>query len=146
MSAPLGIEFKDDVTSDVSFVARGRSVEQAFARAAEALLQLTIENPAAVEDRIEHGIELDEPGPELLLLAFLGELVFLRDARGWLLRARDLEIELEPGRARLRGRLVGDVLDPLRHERAADVKAATAHGLRVAERDGIWEIAVTLDV
>lgn len=146
MSAPPGIEFKDDVTSDISFVARGRSVEQAFARAAEALLQLTIENPAAIEDRIERMIELEESGPELLLLAFLGELVFLRDARGWLLRARDLEIDLAPDRSRLRGRLVGDVLDPLRHQRGADVKAVTAHGLRVAEREGIWEIAVTLDV
>lgn len=146
MSAPLGIEFKDDVTSDVSFVARGRSIEQAFARAAEALLQLTIENPAAVEDRIERMVELEEPDPELLLLAFLGELVFLRDARGWLLRPRDLEIELEPGRARLRGRLVGDVLDLLRHQRGADVKAVTAHGLRVTEHGGLWEIAVTLDV
>ena len=41
---------------------------------------------------------------------------------------------------------MGDELDPRRHQRAAEVKAATAHGLRGAEREGLWEIAVTLDV
>ena len=146
MSDRAGIEFLDDVTSDVAFVARGRSLEEAFERASEALLALTIENPEDVAPRIEQPVELDEPNVELLLLALLGELVFLRDARGWLLRARDLAIARAPARARLRGRLVGEPLDPARHRRAADVKAATAHGLRVEARDGRWEVAVTLDV
>lgn len=146
MSDRNGIEFLDDVTSDVAFVARGRTLEDAFARASEALLALTIENPEDVAPRLEQPVELDEPDVELLLLALLGELVFLRDARGWLLRARDLAIERGPARARLRGRLVGEPFDPERHRRAADVKAATAHGLRVEACDGCWEVAVTLDV
>lgn len=146
MSERPAIEFLDDVTSDVAFVARGRTLEAAFERAADALLALTIENPGDVAERIEEPVELEEPNAELLLLALLGELVFLRDARGWLLRARSLEIETSPSGARLRGRLVGEPFDPARHRRAADVKAATAHGLRVEAQGNHWEVAVTLDV
>lgn len=140
------IEFVDDVTSDLSFVARGDTPAAAFAAAADALLAATVVRPEAVEQRIEWSLDLEEPDVELLLLAFLNELVFLRDARGWLLRVADLDVEQQADCARLRARLVGEALDPHRHGRAADVKAATAHGLRVVPRNGGWEIGVTLDV
>jgi SHS2 domain-containing protein len=140
------IEFLDDVTSDLAFVTRGETPESAFAAAADALLYATVAHPEAVEERFEWSLELEEPDVELLLLAFLNELVFLRDARGWLMRAAETDIEQEAERATLRVRLVGEALDIERHGRAADVKAATAHGLRVVPRDGGWEIGVTLDV
>lgn len=146
MSEPPAIEFLDDVTSDVAFVARGPSLEAAFSRAADALLALTIENPEAVAAALETRVELAEPSLELLVLAFLGELVFLRDARGWLLRVGEIHVDERPEGASLRARLVGEKLDPQRHQRAADVKAATAHRLGVVRRDGLWEIRVTLDV
>jgi SHS2 domain-containing protein len=146
MSEPPAIEFLDDVTSDVAFVARGPSLEAAFSTAADALLALTIDNPEAVASELETRVELAEPSLELLVLAFLGELVFLRDARGWLLRVDEIEVDETPGDAKLRARLVGEKLDPARHQRAADVKAVTAHRLGIARRDGLWEIRVTLDV
>jgi SHS2 domain-containing protein len=140
------IEFVDDVTSDLAFVARGETPEAAFTAAADALLAATVVNPEAVEARLEWHLELVEPDLELLLLAFLNELVFLRDARGWLLRVAEAHIASQNGEASLRARMVGEPLDAARHRRAAEVKAATAHGLRVAPaRDG-WEIGVTLDV
>jgi SHS2 domain-containing protein len=146
MSERPAIEFLDDVTSDLAFVARGGSLEAAFAAAAEAVLEATVENPEDVVDRVEARIELEEPDVELLLLAFLNELVFLRDARGWLLRARDLQIAVEPGRATLEARVAGEPMDFGRHRPAAEVKAATAHGLRVRSNANQWEVAVTLDV
>lgn len=146
MSGRPEVEFLDDVTSDLAFVARGDTLESAFGAAAEALLQATVENPEAVEDRVGCDVELREPDLELLLLAFLNELIYLRDARGWLLRPRTLAITREPDGARLEARLAGEPLDRSRHQAAGEVKAATAHGLRVHCVDGHWEIAVTLDV
>jgi SHS2 domain-containing protein len=146
MSDARGFEWTEAVTSDIAFVARGASREEVFAAAADALLAATLDDPAALETRIEHEVRLEEPDLELLLLAFLNELVFLRDARGWLLRADALHIEVAPGAARLDGRLVGEPIDPARHRLAADVKAATAHGLRVLRRGEGWEASVTLDV
>jgi SHS2 domain-containing protein len=146
MSSVRGFEWTEAVTSDITFVARGASPEEVFAAAADALLAATLEDPSVLEARIEHGVCLEEPDLELLLLAFLNELVFLRDARGWLMRAEALHIEVAPGAARLDGRVVGEPIDPARHRLAADVKAATAHGLRVVPRGGVWEASVTLDV
>ena len=146
MSGRPSVEFLDDVTSDLAFVARGASAEEAFAAAAEALLAATLENPEAVGEAVDVPVELSEPDLELLLLAFLNEIVYRRDASGWLLRARDLALDVTPERASLRGRLVGEPIDRTRHRLAGEVKAATAHGLSVRERDGHWEARVTLDV
>lgn len=146
MSRARGFEWTEAVTSDIAFVARGASAEDVFAAAADALLAATLEDPGALEARLEHSLRLEEPDLELLLLAFLNELVFLRDARGWLLRVDRLRIEVAPGAARLEGRVVGEAIDPARHRLAADVKAATAHGLRVARCGEGWEASVTLDV
>jgi len=146
MSASRGFAFTEAVTSDLAFVAHGASREEVFAACAEALLAATVEEPAAVEPRLEHRVRLEEPDLELLLLAFLNELVFVRDARGWLLRPGELAIEPADGGVRLVARLVGEPLDRARHRLAADVKAATAHGLRVARDGARWQASVTLDV
>jgi SHS2 domain-containing protein len=144
MSRP-GFEFVEGATADLAFEARGESLEALFAAAAEALLAATVANPEAVEPRRREPVRLAEPDLELLLLRFLGELIFLRDARGLLLRAGPLRIEAD-GEARLEGELAGEAIDRARHRLEADVKAATAHGLRVAREGAGWRASVTLDV
>ncbi|HET6304452.1 MAG TPA: archease [Myxococcota bacterium] len=144
MSAPA-FEFVDAVTSDLTFVARGATPGEAFAAAAQALLAATIEDPASVEEREVRRIELAEPDVELLLLRFVNELVYLRDAELLLLRPRAVHLSLDSG-ARLEAELAGERIDRSRHRLAADVKAATAHGLSVAKTPRGWEARVTLDV
>ena len=138
-------EFVEGATSDLSFEARGETLPALFAAAAEALLAATLANPEAVEDRRREPISLVEPDLELLLLRFLNELVFLRDARGLLLRCRRLVIEHD-GEARLEGELAGEPIDRGRHRLEGDVKAATAHDLAVVHDAGGWRARVTLDV
>jgi SHS2 domain-containing protein len=132
-------------TSDVSFEAHGETLEALFGAAAEALLAATLANPADVAPTERAPIRIVEPDLELLLLGFLNELVFLRDARGLLLRAGPLRIEHD-GEARLEGELRGERIDRARHRLEADVKAATAHGLAVARSGAGWRASVTLDV
>jgi SHS2 domain-containing protein len=139
-------EFVEDVTSDLSFVARGASLPEVFGAAAAALLDATLEEPDALREGELRHIELEEPDVELLLLAFLNELIYLRDAQGLLLRPRRLEVEDAPGAARLVGELAGERIDPARHRLAADVKATTAHGLRLAREGAGFLATVTLDV
>ena len=145
MSAARGFEFVDSVTSDVTFLARGATLEEAFAAAAEALLAVTLEDPGQLGARIHRSLELEEPDLELLLLRFLNELVYLRDAEQLLLRAERLCIS--PGEpARLEGELAGERIERGRHRLAAEVKAATAHRLRVEQTRQGFELEVTLDV
>lgn len=138
-------EFIEGATSDITFEARGETLPALFAAAAEALLAATLANPEDVGERRHEAVSLVEPDLELLLLRFLNELVFLRDARGLLLRARRLAIE-QDGEARLDGELAGEPIDRERHRLESDVKAATAHGLAVVQEAGGWRATVTLDV
>jgi SHS2 domain-containing protein len=140
-----GFEFVDDVTSDVTFVARGETLSSVFAAAAAALLAATVDNPEDVRDRTRRRVELEEPDLELLMLRWLSELVYLRDARELLLRAERVEVALDGG-AHLAAELAGETLDPARHRAAGEVKAATAHGLEVARTATGWMARVTLDV
>jgi SHS2 domain-containing protein len=141
----IGFEFTDDVTSDLAFVARGRTLEDLFRAAAEALLAATVEDPERVARDELVCLELAEPALDLLLVRFLNELVYLRDAEGLLLHAGDVSIS-RGDEARLRASLAGEPIARGRHRLAGEVKAATAHQLRVAPTDEGWEAAVTLDV
>lgn len=144
---PPPYEFTEEVTSDISFVARGATPEAAFEAASEALLAATLEDPGAVASRETLRLELEEPDLELLLLRFVNELVYLRDARDLLLRARSLRITRDGDAVGLTAELAGETIDRDRHRLALDVKAATAHGLAVVRDDrGGWEARVTLDV
>jgi len=145
--------FVEGATSDLAFVACAPTLGELFVAASEALLAASVENPDAVVPRERHALALEEPDLELLLLRFLNQLVFLRDARGLLLRARHVHVSGGPP-ARLEALLEGERLERGRHLPAADVKAATAHGLRVERRsegqgpgprEG-FRASVTLDV
>jgi SHS2 domain-containing protein len=138
-------EFVDSVTSDLSFVARGATLADAFRAAAEALLAATLDNPEDVERALVRPVALEADDLELLLLRLLSELVYLRDAEGLLLRVGELCVEPGPP-ARLEGALEGESIRPGRHRLAGDVKAVTAHGLRVSRGPRGFEVEVTLDV
>lgn len=140
-----GYEFVEGATSDLAFVAHGPTLDAVFVAAAEALLAATVEVPDSVERRERRSVRLEEPDLELLLLRFLNELVYLRDADELLLHTDRISVSLDSG-ARLEAELVGERIDPERHALAADVKAATVHGLRVASTPEGWTAAATLDV
>ncbi len=142
-------EFVEGATSDLSFIAWGPTAEVVFRAAANAFLAATVEEPGAVERRVRRSIELEEPDLELLLMRFLNELVYLRDAEDLLLHLDEIEISPIPpaaGPARLRAKLAGDRIDRRRHALASDIKGATAHGLRVAKTAEGWKATATLDV
>jgi len=149
LSVEPEFEFVDRVTSDLSFVARGSTLEALFIAAAKALLAATVEDPESVSPRVRREITLEEPDLELLLLRFLGELVYLRDAEQLLLLPRWARVSADES-ARLEAELVGEEIDEGRHRMDIEVKAVTAHGLRVARtragHGARWEASVTLDV
>jgi len=144
--APVDFEFVEGSTSDLSFVARGDSCEQALMAASEALLAATVEDPASVCDRVTRRVELAEPDLDLLLLRFLNEIVYLRDAEGLLLRARRLRLDRDAQGHRIEAELAGEPWCRDRHSPAAEVKAVTAHQLALRQMDGHWEARATLDV
>ena len=138
-------EFLDDgVTSDVTFHAWGASLEELFAAAADATLNVMVRSVESVRPLETRSVSVEADALDLLLMRFLDELVYRKDVEELLLRAKELHVDTE--RNRVQTVLTGERIDPKRHELVADVKAVTLHDLRVERSATGWDAHVTLDV
>lgn len=128
--------------ADVGVRGFGATRARAFEAAALALTSVVTE-PEAV--RPVQALELRCTGTddELLLYAWLNELVRQMALRGMLFARFDVAIEGE----RLRATAWGEPVDVARHQPAVEVKGATFTELRVAPRaDGTWLAQCIVDV
>jgi SHS2 domain-containing protein len=143
----VGYRYLDDLaTADIAFEATGEDVEQVFVAAAEATMNVMVEELQSIEARVERIIEKEDAELDMLLFDMLQEIVYYKDAEQLLLRIRELAITERKGAYLLRARAVGERLDPRRHEQRADVKAVTLHRFSLQEADGLWKALVILDV
>ncbi|MGC9529128.1 MAG: archease [Candidatus Bipolaricaulaceae bacterium] len=123
----------------------GRTLEEAFAEAARAMFSLMVEL-AAVRPCRERAVEVKADDLGGLLVAWLGELLTLRDVEGLVFSDFSVEIGRSPGDLLLRGRARGEPLDPARHQPRLEVKAATYCGLRVGQEGGRYLAQCVVDV
>jgi SHS2 domain-containing protein len=140
--------FLDDIaTADVAFEAWGNNVEDLFIAAAEASMNVMVDELSGIE-KIEHRrISLRAEAVDMLLFEFIQELIFFKDAEQLLLRVSRIFIEKESSGLRLQADLYGEVLDPIKHELNADVKAVTLHRFAVVQIPGKgWNATVVLDI
>ena len=133
-------------TADIAFQATGRDLPELFTAAADATMNVMIENLDAIEPRETRRIELKNDAIDMLLFDFLQELIFFKDAEQLLLRVREAKIDENDGQYSLKTTVVGEKLDPGRHEQRADVKAVTLHQFRVEKTDDQWKASVILDI
>lgn len=139
--------FQDEITTaDVAFEAWGKTWEELFVSCADALLRTMSAAPEQVARLTELAIRLEHEELDLLLFAFLQELIYYKDARRLLLHADAVRIdELQAG-FELEATVSGEVIDATRHRLLVDVKAVTLHRFLVELRDGLWRAVVELDV
>jgi SHS2 domain-containing protein len=140
-------QFLEDIgTADIAFEATGRDLPELFMAAAEATMNVMIDNLEAIEPREARQIELSNDNVEMLLFDFLQELIYFKDARRLLLRARTTEIDQKDEEYVLKATVAGEQLDATRHQQRADVKAVTLHGFSVEKRGDAWAARVLLDI
>jgi SHS2 domain-containing protein len=139
--------YLEDVgTADIAFEATGRDLPELFAVAADATMNVMIDNLEAIESRETRQIELSNDNVEMLLFDFLQQLIYFKDARRLLLRALETQIERKGEEYSLKAKVAGERLDDTRHHQRADVKAVTLHGFSVAKQDSEWKAKVLLDI
>ncbi len=139
--------YLEDVgTADIAFEATGCDLPELFTAAADATMNVMIDNLDAIESRETRQIELSNDNVEMLLFDFLQELIYFKDAKRLLLRARETQIDEKGGAYFLKVRVTGEQLDAARHQQRADVKAVTFHGFYVKKHDGGWKAKVLLDI
>lgn len=139
--------YLDDVaTADVAFEAYGQSGEEMFVAAADALMNVMVEDLGTIADKERRDISVQAETLEMLLLQFLQEFVYYKDAEQLLLRAAQARLREQRDVWTLTAQACGETLDPRRHPLNVDVKAVTLHQLRVTEVQGQWKARVVLDI
>lgn len=155
-------------TADVGVHAWGPRREDVFAQAARGMLSLVVDE-ATVSGRERYVVEVEAVDLELLLAAWLNELLYFVEGRG-VVFSGEFEIELRepavpgggasnvPGAPRgggeggegakvaLRALAAGEPFDRGRHAVRGAVKAATLHRLAMRCVPGGWEGSALLDV
>jgi SHS2 domain-containing protein len=133
-------------TADIAFEATGRNLQELFMAAADATMNVMIDNLDAIEPREARQIELSNDNIEMLLFDFLQELIYFKDAKRLLLQARETQIDQKGEAYFLKAKVAGERLDDTRHQQRADVKAVTLHGFSVEKHDVGWKANVLLDI
>lgn len=143
----MPFEYLDEsVTSDLTFHAWGRSLEETFSQAADATTNAMVADLSSVRAVEARPVDVAAATLDLLLKRFLDEIVYRKDAERLLLRADGVRVERSGAGGRVVARLCGEPIDPARHELGCDVKGITLHGLALEPVGPEWHAQVTLDV
>jgi SHS2 domain-containing protein len=137
---------EDIAIADIAFQATGKTLEEVFIAAADATVNVMVEELATIREQERIPLILENEALDLLLFDFLNEFVYLKDAKGLLLRSRTIRVGRQDSRFTLSAELYGEQLDPLRHSLRADVKAVTLHRFNLRQTDDGWEATVVLDI
>ena len=131
-----------DHTADIGIRAFGRTVEEVFVHAAEALFEV-LTDLDSIRGHLTREVEINGSDREDLFVRWLGELLYLCEGEGYLFREFSI-FHLTPTSLKAGAR--GERFDPSRHEFKTEIKAVTYHQVEVAQKDGIWVGKVIFDI
>jgi SHS2 domain-containing protein len=128
--------------SDIGVRGFGNSIEEAFEQAAVALTAV-VGDVSRVEDAESVEVRCDAPDVELLLVSWLNAVIYEMAVRTMLFSG----FRVVTSGCSLTGTLLGEKVDPERHQLAVEAKGATVTGLKVArEESGEWLAQCVIDV
>ena len=140
-SSDKGYRFFDH-TADVGLTATGKTMGELFTHAAQGLVELLVgESQIASQDT--RTIQLQASSVEELLAAWLKELLYWFSTDRFLPAVYQLD---EAGRTELRGRIIGETFNPVRHAPGTEVKGITRHQFTVTETPDGWAARIIFDV
>ncbi|MBI2508080.1 archease [Candidatus Woesearchaeota archaeon] len=131
-------------TADVMFEAYGRDLDEVFANAALAVFEVQCDLKK-VGSEIKNKIKLKNENAEDLLLAFLEELVYLKDAKYLLFSKFKVAVKKRNG-FELEAVAFGEKINPEKHGLKTDVKAITLHEFFLKKIKNGWKCRVLLDI
>jgi SHS2 domain-containing protein len=135
--------------ADVAFEATGKTLEEMFISAADALMGTQVKDLKKVEQKVEKDFTLSAADEERLLHDFLQELIFYKDAERLLFSRYELKITKAKGAGGgyvLSAKAKGEPLDMKKHELLVDVKAVTWNKFKVEKIAKGWKAVVIIDV
>ena len=137
---------EDEATADVAFEAWGKELPEVFQAAADAVINVMVENPGDIRPRETKRFEVQNAQLDLLLFNFLEQLVYYKDAEHFIGNITRVEVDGAAGDWRANSDAEGEKLDPERHHLSVDVKAITLHEFTLVQKDAEWRAHVVLDI
>jgi SHS2 domain-containing protein len=127
----MGFRFFDhtaDLAVDLTAPTAGELFGEALAAFTEAITE-----GERIEEREERRFALASPALDLLLVDWLGELLYAFEIEELLFRRAEVEIVQDGGEARLTAVAHGEPRDEARHPIKVLIKGITYHGLEVVQ-------------
>ncbi len=121
------------------------TLEDAFRAAADATLNVMVEELDSVQPKERRELRLESPQLDLLLFNFLQEIIYYKDAETLLLQVPQVEIHEEPNRfilqALARGKVGSDTPPP-----TGRCESRPLHRFRLEKTARGWEALVILGI
>ncbi|MEM4714159.1 MAG: archease [Candidatus Nanoarchaeia archaeon] len=134
------------VTADIAFEAFGKNLNELFTNSAMALTT-TMADLKTISPKTKKIIKLQNTDLSALLIDFLNEIVYYKDAEALIFSKFKITIKQENKLWKLIAELVGENINWKKHKLKADVKAATWHLFDIQERKGKgWRAQIVLDI
>jgi SHS2 domain-containing protein len=138
--------FLEDVAlADIAFEAEGDTIEDLFRAATRALLE-TMADPQSVGASWRRSIVKTDSALDDLLVEWLSEIVYWKDAAGIVFHEAPLQLSQEDGQWKIQATLVGAPVDHRLQTLRNDVKGITRHLYRVWQEGSVWKATVVVDV
>jgi SHS2 domain-containing protein len=134
-----------DHTGDIGIDIDSPDLGSLFADAASAFSE-TIVDRESLPGAETLEMSLAAEAPDLLLVAWLSELLYRFETDGWLSHHADVIMSRSAQHWTVRARLAGGRIDPEHHEIRVLVKAVTYHALEVRAAGDRWHARVILDI
>ncbi len=132
---------EDIATADVAFEAWGTTLEKLCEATGDATTSVMI-NPATLKEKKEKKFSVKGETPEKLLINFLNEIIFIKDAEQLVFKS--YKVSIKGGVLTCAAK--GDTLNFKKQEHRVDVKAATYHMFKVTQEKNKWKAFVILDI
>ena len=143
---PHSFRFLEDIAlADIAFEAEGDSPEELFRGATQALIE-TMADPATVTARWQQRIVKTDAALDDLLVEWLSEIVYWKDAAGVVFREAPLTLTRAGDRWILEAALIGAPVDHTAQTLRNDVKGITRHLYRLEQQGPVWKARVVVDV
>jgi SHS2 domain-containing protein len=126
---------------DVGVRGQGDTMAEAFENAARAMTAVVVPLEAIRSD-VAKTVACSAADREILFVDWLNAVIYAMATEGMLFR--DFRVEIDGGS--LKGTLLGEPVEPTRHEPAVELKGATLTELRVAEGPQGWTAQCVVDV
>ena len=134
----------DLIPGEAAFRAYGSTLGELFSNAGRALFSV-MGDLKAIQPKQERSITLADPSVERLLIDFLSELVYLKDAEAMLFSKFEVNV-IKSDTYHLHAKLRGEPINPDKHKLGVDVKGVTLHMYKFEQFSDRFQAQVVLDI